>query len=82
MTRLGKKTFPNILRATVLIQPPLTFVFSPLCIEEFDLSDKNFKPCPCGYQVRRILKILRATVPLSTETLCFYILPNLQLPLC
>lgn len=25
---------------------------SPLCIEEFDLSDKNFKPCPCGYQVR------------------------------
>ncbi|KAL2391325.1 hypothetical protein RJ035_000361 [Blastomyces gilchristii] len=22
----------------------------PLCIEEFDLSDKNFKPCPCGYQ--------------------------------
>ena len=25
---------------------------SPLCIEEFDLSDKNFRPCPCGYQVR------------------------------
>jgi hypothetical protein len=25
--------------------------FSPLCIEEFDLSDKNFRPCPCGYQV-------------------------------
>ena len=25
---------------------------SPLCVEEFDLSDKNFKPCPCGYQVR------------------------------
>lgn len=24
---------------------------SPLCVEEFDLSDKNFKPCPCGYQV-------------------------------
>ncbi|OQD61772.1 hypothetical protein PENPOL_c015G05805 [Penicillium polonicum] len=24
--------------------------FCPLCIEEFDLSDKNFKPCPCGYQ--------------------------------
>ncbi|KAK6374327.1 transcriptional repressor general negative regulator of transcription subunit 4 [Lithohypha guttulata] len=23
----------------------------PLCIEEFDLSDKNFKPCPCGYQI-------------------------------
>lgn len=28
------------------------FNYSPLCIEEFDLSDKNFKPCPCGYQVR------------------------------
>ena len=24
---------------------------SPLCVEEFDLSDKNFRPCPCGYQV-------------------------------
>ncbi|KAJ2898578.1 RNA recognition domain-containing protein [Zalerion maritima] len=23
----------------------------PLCIEEFDLSDRSFKPCPCGYQV-------------------------------
>ncbi|EGX95713.1 CCR4-NOT core complex subunit Not4, putative [Cordyceps militaris CM01] len=23
----------------------------PLCIEEFDLSDKNFRPCPCNYQV-------------------------------
>ncbi|KAI5459271.1 hypothetical protein BGZ63DRAFT_415897 [Mariannaea sp. PMI_226] len=22
----------------------------PLCIEEFDLSDRNFRPCPCGYQ--------------------------------
>jgi CCR4-NOT transcription complex subunit 4 len=24
---------------------------SPLCVEEMDISDKNFKPCPCGYQV-------------------------------
>uniref|UniRef100_A0A8H7NMP1 RRM domain-containing protein n=1 Tax=Bionectria ochroleuca TaxID=29856 RepID=A0A8H7NMP1_BIOOC len=24
---------------------------SPLCIEDFDLSDRNFRPCPCGYQV-------------------------------
>jgi RING/Ubox like zinc-binding domain len=24
----------------------------PLCVEEFDLTDKNFRPCPCGYQVR------------------------------
>ena len=23
----------------------------PLCVEEFDLTDKGFKPCPCGYQV-------------------------------
>ncbi|RKF61628.1 putative rna recognition domain-containing protein [Erysiphe neolycopersici] len=23
----------------------------PLCVEEFDLSDKNFWPCPCGYQI-------------------------------
>ncbi|KAL7770186.1 hypothetical protein CFE70_000119 [Pyrenophora teres f. teres 0-1] len=22
----------------------------PLCVEEFDLSDRNFRPCPCGYQ--------------------------------
>ncbi|GAO51503.1 hypothetical protein G7K_5602-t1 [Saitoella complicata NRRL Y-17804] len=25
----------------------------PLCMEEMDLSDRNFKPCPCGYQVCR-----------------------------
>ena len=23
----------------------------PLCVEEMDLSDKNFLPCPCGYRV-------------------------------
>jgi hypothetical protein len=23
----------------------------PLCVEEFDLADRYFKPCPCGYQV-------------------------------
>lgn len=23
----------------------------PLCVEEFDLHDKGFRPCPCGYQV-------------------------------
>ncbi|CAG8543888.1 5882_t:CDS:10 [Ambispora gerdemannii] len=22
----------------------------PLCMEEMDLSDRNFRPCPCGYQ--------------------------------
>ncbi|KAI1001908.1 hypothetical protein K3495_g6297 [Podosphaera aphanis] len=25
--------------------------YCPLCVEEFDLSDKNFRPCPCGYQI-------------------------------
>ena len=25
----------------------------PLCMEEMDLADQNFKPCPCGYQVCR-----------------------------
>ena len=25
--------------------------YCPLCIEPLDLSDKHFKPCPCGYQV-------------------------------
>src|SRR4051794_28567721 len=24
----------------------------PLCMEEIDISDRGFKPCPCGYQVR------------------------------
>jgi len=24
----------------------------PLCVEELSFDDKNFKPCPCGYQVR------------------------------
>jgi RING/Ubox like zinc-binding domain len=34
----------------------------PLCVEEFDLTDKNFRPCPCGYQVS-LLYMLR--VPLT-----------------
>ncbi|GJE87920.1 hypothetical protein PsYK624_040030 [Phanerochaete sordida] len=25
----------------------------PLCLEEMDISDVNFKPCPCGYQICR-----------------------------
>ncbi|KAJ1657599.1 transcriptional repressor general negative regulator of transcription subunit 4 [Dispira simplex] len=25
----------------------------PLCLEEMDLSDRSFKPCPCGYQICR-----------------------------
>ncbi|CCE65221.1 hypothetical protein TPHA_0K00870 [Tetrapisispora phaffii CBS 4417] len=23
----------------------------PLCLEALDITDKNFKPCPCGYQI-------------------------------
>ncbi|RKF72221.1 Component of the CCR4-NOT complex [Golovinomyces cichoracearum] len=23
----------------------------PLCVEEFDLYEKNFRPCPCGYRI-------------------------------
>ncbi|KAJ1969938.1 transcriptional repressor general negative regulator of transcription subunit 4 [Dimargaris xerosporica] len=25
----------------------------PLCLDEMDLADRNFKPCPCGYQICR-----------------------------
>ncbi|KAG2186125.1 hypothetical protein INT43_002563, partial [Umbelopsis isabellina] len=25
----------------------------PLCMEELDIADRNFRPCPCGYQVCR-----------------------------
>jgi hypothetical protein len=40
----------------------LTLEFdSPLCIEEFDLSDKNFRPCPCGYQVSCLSSIEKFT---------------------
>jgi hypothetical protein len=26
----------------------------PLCMEEFDIADRNFRPCPCGYQVSKV----------------------------
>lgn len=29
-------------------------LFCPLCVEEIDLADKNFLPCPCGYRVSNI----------------------------
>lgn len=25
--------------------------YCPLCLEKLDITDKNFKPCPCGYQI-------------------------------
>ncbi|CAI4220243.1 unnamed protein product [Parascedosporium putredinis] len=38
-------TPPNKPLISNIVQPK-----QPLCIEEFDLSDRNFRPCPCGYQ--------------------------------
>ncbi len=26
-------------------------VLCPLCVEEMDITDRSFKPCPCGYQI-------------------------------
>ena len=26
----------------------------PLCCEDLDVTDRNFFPCPCGYQVRAL----------------------------
>jgi hypothetical protein len=31
----------------------------PLCVEEMDLSDRNFLPCPCGYRVSHIEKMIK-----------------------
>ena len=51
------------LHKTSLIHPPPTLNHiiimmsdeedfdCPLCMEELDISDRNFRPCPCGYQV-------------------------------
>lgn len=30
----------------------------PLCLEEMDISDLNFKPCICGYQVEQFICIV------------------------
>ncbi|OEJ84074.1 General negative regulator of transcription subunit 4 [Hanseniaspora osmophila] len=40
--------------ATAYIEPFLSEdedEYCPLCVEPMDLSDKHFKPCPCGYQI-------------------------------
>ncbi|KAK4948662.1 transcriptional repressor general negative regulator of transcription subunit 4 [Elasticomyces elasticus] len=43
----------------------------PLCIEEFDLSDKNFRPCPCGYQICQFcFNSLKTTYEKSTCPNC------------
>jgi RING/Ubox like zinc-binding domain len=51
----------------------LCLLTSPLCIEEFDLSDKNFKPCPCGYQVCLSLSALTPKPPLLRLYLVAYV---------
>lgn len=30
----------------------------PICLDELDITDRNFKPCTCGYQVRLFFKII------------------------
>ena len=43
----------------------------PLCIEEFDLSDRNFRPCPCGYQICQFcFNSLKTTYEKSTCPNC------------
>ena len=36
----------------------------PLCMEELDIADRNFKPCTCGYQVNHFffLVIIKNTI--------------------
>jgi hypothetical protein len=43
----------------------------PLCLEEIDLSDANFKPCPCGYQVRNCPKVERSQDDEADQTYFF-----------
>ena len=37
----------------------------PLCVEEMDLTDRQLKPCQCGYEV------------CCWDHICFFILPEL-----
>ena len=30
----------------------------PLCVEEVDVSDRDFLPCPCGYRVSCLCCVL------------------------
>ena len=47
----------------------------PLCMEEIDVTDKYFKPCPCGYQICRfcwnhIKEDLNALCPACRRQYC------------
>jgi hypothetical protein len=37
----------------------------PLCMEEMDIIDKNFVPCPCGYRVILSISSLFSLIFLS-----------------
>ena len=39
----------------------------PLCLEEMDISDLNFKPCVCGYQVPSSVLIFGEAVNCSPD---------------
>ncbi|KAI0222429.1 transcriptional repressor general negative regulator of transcription subunit 4 [Massospora cicadina] len=42
----------------------------PLCLEEIDILDSNFKPCPCGYQVLW-LKVQLANLAAQICVFCY-----------
>lgn len=41
----------------------------PLCVEEMDLQDKNFLPCPCGYRVCRYFLFIIILLKISVDFL-------------
>lgn len=60
----------------------------PLCMEEFDLSDRGFRPCPCGYQVKRHEQWQHCRAPMqkleaiktTTQPACFSLpFPDMQI---
>jgi hypothetical protein len=58
MRKMTRGMYPHPIQGFDLFARRFTnHLASPLCVEEFDLSDKNFRPCPCGYQVRALFGI-------------------------
>jgi len=74
---LGHPTIPSFFSFSLSTSASLLTLFvslqeedpeCPLCMEEMDLSDINFKPCPCGYQVSSLsLSFLPPPSPPSIE---------------